>query len=614
MDIRQDGCEMFDVLAFLSRVYKASLLKSSARQRRAVERFGPLGAFVFVALLLTAPAAAETVLVDAGTSMAYSANSRDPRIDTTWTEVSFDDSSWASGTFGVGYEADTGAENLIQTAVDIDVESVYSRVTFSIPDVSAVQNLFLGADYDDGYVAWLNGTEVLRSSSMPPGPPAWNTASATHESSNGAAPYFYPLQDITAQAIPVLNNGDNLLAIGVWSDGSDTTDLVLVPHLAMNLTPEITRGPYVQVGTPSEVTVRWRTNIPADSDVRFGTDPLNLTDSLFDETETQEHELRLTGLTADTSYHYTVGTSLSVLAGNGSECHIRTSPEPGMRQPVRVWVIGDSGTGNSLACSVRDAYMNLSQGIHTDLWLMVGDNAYNDGTEYEFQTTVFDIYPEMLRTSVLWPAIGNHDARSAASATQTGPYYDAFTMPKAAEAGGYPSNTEAYYSFDYANIHFICLDSTDSDRTTGSPMLQWLDLDLAGTTQDWIIAYFHHPPYTKGSHDSDVEQELIEIREHVIPVLEDGGVDLVLSGHSHSYERSMFLDGHYGDSTTLDPGMILNAGNGRADDDGPYRKPTVGPIPRSGAVYMITGSSGRLGGGPLNHPVMKLSIDNSPTG
>src|SRR4029450_1136767 len=120
----------------------------------------------------------------------------------------------------------------------------------------------------------------------------------------------------------------------------------------------------------------------------------------------------------------------------------------------------------------------------------------------------------------------------ADSPTQTGPYYDIFTLPRNAEAGGVASGTEAYYSFDYGNIHFICLDSFDTPRSATGAMAQWLQRDLADTTQDGIIAFWHHPPYSKGSHDSDTQTPLIEMRQNFLPILEAGGVDLVLSGHS----------------------------------------------------------------------------------
>ena len=67
---------------------------------------------------------------------------------------------------------------------------------------------------------------------------------------------------------------------------------------------------------------------------------------------------------------------------------------------------------------------------------MLGDNAYVDGTDEEYQAAVFDMYPELLRQTFLWSTFGNHDGLSADSDTETGPYYDIFTLPRQGEAGG----------------------------------------------------------------------------------------------------------------------------------------------------------------------------------
>src|SRR3989441_7099305 len=197
---------------------------------------------------------------------------------------------------------------------------------------------------------------------------------------------------------------------------------------------------------------------------------------------------------------------------------------------------------------------------------------------------------------------------STSSSSQSGPYYDIFTLPKSGEAGGVASGTEAYYSFNYGNIHFVCLDSTDSNRSPSGAMLTWLKADLSANTRQWLIAYWHHPPYSKGSHDSDSESELEQMRQYANPILESHGVDLVLSGHSHAYERSYLLNGHYGDSSTLTSAMILDAGDGRVDGTGAYQKPVV-LTPHKGAVYTVAGSSGMTGGGLLNHPAMYISLN-----
>lgn len=366
----------------------------------------------------------------------------------------------------------------------------------------------------------------------------------------------------------------------------------------------LTRGPYLQNGSTSAVSIRWRTNSATDSLVRYGTSAGALNQTVARATATTEHEIRLTGLTPNTTYYYSVGNSAKVLA-SGNDHFVRTAPTGA--KPTRVWVLGDSGTNGSGQRAVRDAYYRFTGSRHTDLWMMLGDNAYESGTDSEYQTKLFNIYPTMLRKSVLWSCYGNHDARSSNSSSQSGPYYAQHTFPKQGEAGGVASGTEAYYSYDYGNIHFISLDSCESSRSTTGAMAKWLRNDLANTTKDWVVAFWHHPPYSRGSHNSDSESTLREMRERFVPILESYGVDLVLCGHSHSYERSKFIDGHHGKSNTFNDSMVVQPGNGR--DAGAYTKAGLGPIPNSGAVYAVAGASGKLSGGTLNHPAMVVSIN-----
>ena len=373
---------------------------------------------------------------------------------------------------------------------------------------------------------------------------------------------------------------------------------------------QVVRGPYLQLGTPTSIEIRWRTDLPTTSRVRYGASPGNLLQSVQDTVATTEHRLTLTGLTPDTKYFYAVGTATTVLAGDDAQHFFVTSPLPGTARPVRIWILGDSGTKDNNARAVRDAYYEFTGERHTDLWLMLGDNAYNAGSDAEYQAAVFEnMYEQMLIKSVLWPTLGNHDDNTA-SVPGPYPYYDIFSLPTAGEAGGMPSGTEAYYSFDYANIHFVCLNSTEGSlRDVNSPMWVWLEEDLAANTQDWTIAFWHHPPYSKGSHNSNKERELIQMRERALPILEAYGVDLVLSGHSHSYERSFLVDQHYGKEHTLVDSMIIDGGDGRPDGDGAYHKPTAGPAPHEGAVYVVAGSSGKTSPhSGLNHPIMVTGL------
>ena len=381
--------------------------------------------------------------------------------------------------------------------------------------------------------------------------------------------------------------------------------VALLSATALSQAQSLSRGPYLQMGNTSAVTVRWRTSTATDSVVRYGTAPSSLTLTASNATAKTEHEIRLTGLAANTTYYYSVGNSATTLA-SGSDYFFVTSPTAA--KPTRIWVLGDPGTGSSSQTSVRDAYYAFTGTRHTDLWLMLGDNAYNDGTDAEYQSKLFNIYPTMLRKSVLWSTLGNHDGHSADSATLTGPYYNMHTFPRNAEVGGVASGTEAYYSFDYGNIHFVCLDSYDTSRSTTGAMANWLRSDLQNNTKDWLIAFWHHPPYSKGSHNSDTESNLIEMRQNFLPILEEYGVDLVLCGHSHSYERSKFIDGHYGLSSTFsDATMVVQSGSGR--DAGAYTKVGTGPVPHAGAIYAVPGASGQISGGTLNHPAMYVSLN-----
>jgi hypothetical protein len=99
------------------------------------------------------------------------------------------------------------------------------------------------------------------------------------------------------------------------------------------------------------------------------------------------------------------------------------------------------------------------------------------------------------------------------------------------------------------------------------------------------------------------------MRENFVSVLEAGGVDLVLAGHSHAYERSWLMEGHYGKSTNFSSSMIKSFGDGRLDHDAPFRTSTLIPTPGEGTVYVVAGSSGQTGGIKAAHPAMQLALN-----
>lgn len=557
-------------------------------------------AVVFVILATSAPLRAQSaVLIAAGSTWRYLDNGSDQ--GTAWRALSYNDAGWASGPAQLGY-GDGDEATVISYGANASNKHVttYFRRTFSVANPSALAGLNLRLLRDDGAVVYLNGTEVHRTN-MPSGAIAYSTlASVTAAGSDESVFVVVPVNPALLVA------GTNLIAVEVHQSDPASSDVSFDLELLGTSSVGLMRGPYLQLGTPTSMVVRWRTSAPVTGRVEFGLALGVITGSVQESVSRTDHEVRLTGLTPDTLYYYSIGTSAAMIPGDAT-FRFRTSPSAGTEKPTRVWVIGDSGTADANAAAVRDGYAAFTGTRGSDLWLMLGDNAYNDGLDHEYQAAMFDVYPTMLRNTVLWPAYGNHDGYGSDAATNTGPYYDIFSLPKGGEAGGVASGTEAYYSFDYANIHFVALESFETDRSPAGAMLSWLQRDLAANTQPWVVAFFHHPPYSKGSHDSDNEIELIEMRRHALPILENFGVDLVLAGHSHSYERSFLLDGHYGDSTTFAASMMKDGGSGRPGGSGAYQKATYGMAPHQGAVYVVAGVAGRLGGGSLTHPAMYTS-------
>ncbi|HXI51535.1 MAG TPA: Ig-like domain-containing protein, partial [Candidatus Saccharimonadales bacterium] len=188
-----------------------------------------------------------------------------------------------------------------------------------------------------------------------------------------------------------------LRAIATDNLGYRGTSAPVVLNVVTSLPAALVRGPYLQVGSPTGGVVRWRTDLPSDSIVSYGTDAAALAQVIAIPGQTNEHIVALNGLLPDTKYYYSIGSSARTLA-SGADYWFKTSPPVGTNRPTRLWVLGDSGTANDNARNVRNAFYNYSAtNKPADLWLMLGDNAYNSGLDTEYQTAVFDMYPATLR-------------------------------------------------------------------------------------------------------------------------------------------------------------------------------------------------------------------------
>ena len=355
------------------------------------------------------------------------------------------------------------------------------------------------------------------------------------------------------------------------------------------------------------------------------------------------YDAQLTGLAPQQDYFYSV-------AGQIDESqHFQTPPnsnKPPKDGNTHIWIVGDSGTRTEAghvgeAEGVRDGFLTYNAGEGAgepvDMFLMLGDNAYTSGTDAQYQGAVFELYAQTLKQAPVWSTIGNHEmgvgdlaafrifnpgglsvssnpnsySDGDPNTVENGmPYFDIFSLPTQGEIGGVPSGTEQYYAFDAGNVHVVSLDSQLSARDTQqrAAMKAWLIADLAANERDWTVVIFHHPPYSRGTHDSDstallmqsfanrLDLPMVDMRQEFTPIFDAYGVDVVYSGHSHDYERSYYLRGHTGNANTFDPAThaeLDDAGQpslGRGD--APYHQVTSSGFDDR-SVYTVAGNSGK---------------------
>ena len=271
----------------------------------------------------------------------------------------------------------------------------------------------------------------------------------------------------------------------------------------------IIKGPYLQKVAQTSIVVMWETDVAATGTVEYGP-TAGYGWSATDSRSVTIHEVQVTGLTPDSLYHYRAVSG----DASSSDATFQTAPPPGV--PFRFAAYGDSQT----YASEHQRVINRMVATAPRLVIHVGDMV-TDGNAYsQWGPQFFAPAAPLIRNTPMALALGNHEHSSHW-------YYDFFSNPM-------DSGTEAWYEFRYGDARFVCLD-TNQTHTSGSAQYNWLHSTLAEPTDAiWTFVYFHHPPYTSGSHSPHTT-----VQVHLVPLFEQYGVDIVFNGHCHDYERSL---------------------------------------------------------------------------
>ena len=201
---------------------------------------------------------------------------------------------------------------------------------------------------------------------------------------------------------------------------------------------------------------------------------------------------------------------------------------------VRFAVLGDTGTGDTAQREVAQQLLRFRERFQFTFALLLGDNLYGSERPQDYKRKFEEPYKALIDAKVeFYAALGNHDDPNQR-------FYKLFNL------GG-----ERYRTFRKENVRFFVLDSNYMDP----PQIKWLEKELQASGSDWKIPYFHHPLYT-----SSTRGPVMELRKILEPLFVKYGVDVVLNGHEHTYERIRPQQGiHYfvaGGSAKLNRGDL----------------------------------------------------------
>jgi hypothetical protein len=485
----------------------------------------------------------DIALVRASEEWRYFTGTNEPAsLISDWRQPGFDDSAWAKGLSGFGF----GAYDATSLAyLWPDSLSFYFRKQFSVSDPAPIHWLLLRLDYQDGFVAYLNGTEIARRGLVgePGSKVPFDAVALPHTS--GAAEEI-----LVVPATNLLVAGENLLAIQGLRRQRESYGYELTPELWANFT----RGPLVQNSSTNRVQIIWKTPVAADSMVDYGMATIS-TSTYADANLVTNHVAALTNLAPDTLYYYRVRSSSQGDTAVSSWFTFRTLK---CRGAVSFVAVGDTGYGTVGQYQIA----KVMQDAAPDLVMHLGDVLYPNFTFGRVDLRCFSIYRPQMQSTPFFFGIGNHDRYD-----NPVDFLASFCLPTNQVTG-----TSHFYSFDDGDAHFVVLDTDlgqGNDWSVGSLQYRWLEADLAGATKPWKLLFFHNAIRSSGPHRYDDYNvngipDRIEFQNSIGALAARYGVQVIFNAHEHLYERLRPVDGVH-TIVTGGGGAVLYAFGGEWD-------------------------------------------------
>jgi hypothetical protein len=294
----------------------------------------------------------------------------------------------------------------------------------------------------------------------------------------------------------------------------------------------IVRGPYLQPGPAGSLAVVWYTD-PATRESKLQWRKEGgawVEERLFSEEPTERREILLSRLQEGLSYSYRVVERDTAVANLAAQTEF--SFHTPISERLKFVAFGDSGSGNAAQRAVAQSISK--ENPPPDLALLTGDVVYPHGADSDYDAKFFVPFGSLLSRMPFYSAIGNHDYETRDGA----PYLEVFSLPL---NGPNELAAETVYWFEQSGVFFTVHDSNLNSSALNEVVAPWHVAAVRGSKTRFRVAALHHSPYSSASNSTTAA--VLRVREFFPSLFTATGVDLVLGGHDHVYERTRPIDG-----------------------------------------------------------------------